>query len=169
MAEKVLVAYGSKYGATAELAGRIAQALEQAGLVVALKPAGQAGRAADYDAVVLGSAVYMGQWQKEAAAWLEANRADLAGRPTWLFSSGPTGPGDPEVLLEDWRLPEKLKPAVEQIQPRGVAVFGGKMDPAKLNFFEKLVLKMIKAPVGDFRDWARIEAWAAGIAGELRG
>ncbi len=169
MAKKILVAYGSKYGATAEMAGRIGQALERAGLAVEVKPAGQAGRAAAYDAVVLGSAVYMGQWQKDAAAWLEANQAELAGRPTWIFSSGPTGEGDPAQLLQNWRFPDKLQPAAERIKPRDVAVFGGKLDPGRLNLLEKLVLKMVKAPAGDFRDWDQVEAWAAGIAGELTG
>lgn len=169
MAKKVLIAYGSKYGATAEIAGRIGQTLEKAGLAVEVRQAAQAGSPGEYDGVVLGSAVYIGQWQKDAAAWLETHQADLSGRPVWIFSSGPTGEGDPAQLLQGWLIPEKLKPVVERIGPRGTAVFGGKVDPGRLNLLEKMVMKMVKAPSGDFRDWPRIEAWAASIAGELQG
>jgi menaquinone-dependent protoporphyrinogen oxidase len=39
---------------------------------------------------------------------------------------------------------------------------------SKLNFAEKLIIKAVKAPVGDFRDWDMINAWADGIADALK-
>ena len=38
----------------------------------------------------------------------------------------------------------------------------------KLNTLEKYMIKMVKSPFGDFRDWDAIAAWAAGIAEELK-
>jgi menaquinone-dependent protoporphyrinogen oxidase len=38
----------------------------------------------------------------------------------------------------------------------------------KLNLPEKLIVKGIKTPVGDFRDWNAITAWAAAIAEALK-
>ena len=38
----------------------------------------------------------------------------------------------------------------------------------KLNLAEKLIVKGIKAPTGDFRDWNAITAWAAAIADALK-
>lgn len=43
-------------------------------------------------------------------------------------------------------------------------LFHGKIDINKLNFGEKLMIRAIGAPTGDFRDWEAIIAWAEGIA-----
>jgi menaquinone-dependent protoporphyrinogen oxidase len=167
MNNTVLIAYATKYGATAEIAQRIGQTLQQAGFDTTVAPVDQAGDPASYAAVVLGSAVYAGSWRKEAAAWLEAHEAALAGRPTWLFSSGPTGEGDAVELMKGWRFPEALQPMADRIQPRDIAFFHGDIDTKKLNLAEKVLVKGIKAPTGDFRNWDAIEAWAGGIAQAL--
>ncbi len=163
----VLVAYATKYGATRGIAERIAEVLRQAGLQVTLAEVGQAGSPTAYDAVVLGSGVYAGQWLAPAAAYLKTHAGALAGRPTWLFSSGPTGSGDPVVLMQGWRFPQDLQALAEQIRPRDVAFFHGAIWPEKLNLAERLILKALKAPTGDFRDWAMIEGWARQIAAAL--
>jgi menaquinone-dependent protoporphyrinogen oxidase len=167
MNNNVLVAYATKYGATAEIAQRIGQTLQQAGFDATVAPVDQAGDPASYAAVVLGSAVYAGSWRKEAATWLEAHEAALAGRPTWLFSSGPTGEGDAVELMKGWRFPEALQPIADRIQPRDITFFHGDIDTKKLNLAEKVLVKGIKAPTGDFRDWDAIETWVGGIAQAL--
>ena len=169
MEGKTLVTYASKHGATAEIANKIAGVLQDSGLSAEVLPMERVSDLGSYGAVILGSAVYMGQWRKEAAAFLENHKNALAGRAVWVFSSGPTGQGDPVELLKGWRLPEALRPIADHIQPRDIAVFGGALDAAKLGFFERMILKMVKAPTGDFRDWAAITAWAQGIAAALKG
>ena len=165
---QVLVAYATKYGATAEIAERIGQVLREAGLRADVLPADRVSDLTPYQAVVLGSAVYAGRWRKEAAAFLEANEKGLAERQVWLFSSGPTGEGDAVQLMKGWRFPEAQQPIANRIQPRDIAVFHGLMDMKKLNLAEKLILKAIKAPVGDFRDWDAITSWATAIADALK-
>jgi menaquinone-dependent protoporphyrinogen oxidase len=169
MATKVLVAYATKYGATAEIAEKVGQVLREAGLQADVVPAEQAGEPAGYDAVVLGSAVYAGQWRKPAAAFLEAQQSALAERPVWLFSSGPLGEGDPVELMNGWRFPEAQQPIANRIQPRDIAFFHGALNMKELNLGEKLIVKALKAPEGDFRDWDAIAAWAEGIAAALDG
>ena len=168
MDKRVLVAYATKYSATAEIAEKIGEVLREAGLEADVLPADRATDLAAYQAVILGSAVYIGRWRKEAVKFLQANEQALAEKPVWLFSSGPTGEGDAEELLQGWRLPGKLQPIVDRVQPRDVAVFHGATDVNKLNFIEKWMLKNVKAPVGDFRDWGAITAWATAIADELK-
>jgi len=117
---------------------------------------------------VLGSAVYIGKWRKEAEKFLQANEKALAERQVWLFSSGPMGKGDPVELTQGWRLPMALQSVVVRIQPRDIAVFHGNVNEKKLNFIEKWMLKNVKAPPGDFRDWEAITSWAMGIADVLK-
>jgi len=119
--------------------------------------------------VILGSALYVGKWQKEAEGFLKANEKTLAARPVWLFSSGPTGEGNPVELVEGKRLPAALQPVADRIRPRDIAVFHGYINPDKLNFVEKWAIKsIVKKPMGDFRDWDSIINWTGTIADALK-
>jgi len=168
MDEQVLVAYATKYGATAEIAEKIGEVLLQAGLPTDVLPVDRVGDLSAYKAVVLGSAVYIGQWRKEAVKFLKANETVLAGKLVWLFSSGPTGEGDAVELVQGWRFPGKLQPIADRIRPRDIAVFHGAVDVGKLNFIEKWILKNVKASIGDFRDWETITSWTTTIADVLK-
>ena len=168
MQTRVLVAYASKYGATAEIAEKIGEVLREGGLRADVRPADQVSDVSAYQAVVLGSAVYVGRWRKQAANFLRANEQTLSERPVWLFSSGPTGEGDPVELLKGWRIPGGLEPVADRIKPRDIAVFHGAVFPEKLNFIQRWMIKNVKSPVGDFRDWDAIASWADGIAAALK-
>lgn len=168
MNDKVLVAYGSKHGMTAGIAERIGKIIREMGFAVDVLPANRAGKAADYRAVVLGSGIYAGMWRRQAANFLKANAAELARRPVWLFSSGPTGDGDLSTLLQGWMFPKGLQAVADRVKPRGIVVFRGAFEEAKAGFFEKWIMKKVKAPSGDFRDWPAIEAWARDIATTLK-
>ncbi len=141
--------------------------MRQAGLRAAVHPAETVVDLEPYQAVVLGSAVYAGSWRKEAAEFLRSHEAGLAARPVWLFSSGPTGQGDPVTLMKGWRFPEALQPTADRIKPREIILFHGAMDLARMQFADRLIIKAMKTPAGDFRDWPAIEAWATAIAHEL--
>lgn len=167
MTARVLVAYASKHGATTEIATKIGEILNEAGLNATVLPAEEVGDLTPFDAVVLGSAVYAGSWRKEAVKFLETYASSLAKIPVWLFSSGPTGEGDPVNLMNGWRFPTAQEPLANRIHPQDIAVFNGELDTEKLNFAEKLIIKGVKAPVGDFRNWDSITNWAANIVDML--
>jgi menaquinone-dependent protoporphyrinogen oxidase len=167
MKTHVLVAYASKYGATKEIAQRIGQQLVDAGLQVDVLPVDQVDGVTSYQAVVLGSAVYAGQWREDAVVFLAANEYTLADIPVWFFSSGPTGRGDPVELMKGWHFPKAQQGIADHIKPRDTALFHGVLDMHKLNFAEKIIIKGIGAALGDFRDWDAIIAWANGIAETL--
>jgi menaquinone-dependent protoporphyrinogen oxidase len=169
MQKKILVTFASKYGSTGEIAGLIGQELVQSGLAVDVLPVEEVGSLEAYSAVVLGSAVYAGSWRKDAVDFLEANVQVLAGMPVWIFSSGPTGSGDPQELLKGWRFPDAQQPLADRIQPQEIALFHGFLNTDKLNLAEKLLVKGIHAPTGDFRNWEAIRHWAGRIAVALQG
>ena len=168
MSITVLVAYASKYGSTREIAEKIGLVLKDAGFAVDVLPADRVTDVGPYRAVVLGSAVYIGGWRKAAARFLKANEKALAGKPLWLFSSGPTGRGDPVELVKGWRFPKALQHIADRVRPLEVVVFQGAAFPEKLGTIGRWMMKNVKAPLGDFRDWDAISAWAGSIAARLK-
>ena len=170
----VLVGFSSKYGATEGIAERIARKLREAGCDAIARPLASVDKPADYDAFVLGSAVYMGSWRKEATEFVRGHLAELAGKPVWLFSSGPLGT-DPKDAEGRDKLkeaePKQFEEFGEALSPRGRQVFFGALDPGVLGRRDRLVRRIPSGrellPEGDFRDWAAIDEWAAGIAEEL--
>src|ERR1700760_4638515 len=85
----VLVAYGSTGGGTEEIARWIADELRSAGLEVRLAPAAEITDVAGYRALVLGSAIYAMGWHTDCREFTQRFSGQFAGRPAWLFSSGP--------------------------------------------------------------------------------
>lgn len=164
MQSHILVTYATVHGSTAGIAGRIGQILKEQGHRVDVLPVSDSIRLADYDAVILGSAVYIGQWCKTAQRFLRTHQDELASKPTWLFSTGPTGEGDPVELVNGWNFPDNLGPIADAIKPRDIAVFHGMLDNDKLDMIQRMMIRKVKAPMGDFRDWNAIEAWATSIA-----
>ncbi len=166
---KILVTYASKYGSTREIAERVGQVLGQAGLQVEILPVNGVCDLSAFQAVVLGRAIYIDKWPKEAAQFLRSHERELAERSVWLFSSGPTGEGNAVDLVKGKRLPAELEPVVERIRPRDVTVFHGHINPAKVNFIEKWAIKNFKKkPFGDYRDWNAIAAWANNVADSVK-
>ena len=168
MEDKILVAYASKYGATKDIAEKIGLVLKDAGLAADVLPADRVHDVAPYRAVVLGSAVYIGGWRKAAARFLKANEKALAGKMVWLFSSGPTGQGDPVELAKGWRFPRALQPVADRIRPVETVLFQGAVFTEKMSAVSRWMIKNVKAPVGDFRDWNAITVWARTIVAKLK-
>lgn len=81
----------SKYGFTKGIAEFIAEKLQQQGTQAEVQQVDAVHNPGDYDAFVIGSAVCMEHWMKEAAEFVMRNRSILASRPVWLFSSDPLG------------------------------------------------------------------------------
>jgi menaquinone-dependent protoporphyrinogen oxidase len=156
---RVLVTAATKYGATAEIAAAIAAVLGEQGLEARVLPPEQVEGVDGYDAVVVGSAVYAGHWLKPARELVERHAGALAGRPVWLFSSGPVG--DPPKPEED---PVDVADLLAVTGAREHRVFAGKLVRKQLSFPERAIVSALRVPEGDFRDWTEIRQWAAGIA-----
>ena len=174
---QVLVAYASRHGATQGIAERIAETLRAAGLDAKARAGRRrSGVLAEYDAFVIGSAAYMFHWLKEAVVLVRRNRRVLAGKPVWLFSSGPLGTEATDAKGRDQKvvtIPKEIPELAEAVHAREHRVFFGayQRDRKPIGLAERFVSLMPAAreglPEGDFRDWPEIEAWAATIARDL--
>lgn len=158
---KVLISVASKHGATEEIADRIAERLCMRRIDAHVIPPANRPRIAEYDACVIGSAVYMGRWMGEARNLVADNKDVLAKRPVWLFSSGPVTP------VADDRDEADARTFAEAINARGHQLFAGRLDQDGLNFGERAIVRMIHSPWGDYRPWQAIDEWADSIARDL--
>lgn len=186
--QRALIIHASRHGATKGIAERIGEVLRDQGIDATVLPAAQQPDPAPYDAVVVGSAVYMGSWLGEGIEYLERNATALQNRPTWIFSSGPLPGSTKEQPADDDRYGGALGPAdgpgsggrkrieaaVEHIGVRDHRIFQGAYDPSDppKAMSERLarMLPSVKSilPEGDFREWDVIEAWGRELATAIK-
>ena len=161
----MLVASASRHGATREIAEAIAAELREAGHEVEDRPVEEVDGIDGYDAVVLGSAVYVGRWLPPARELVQERAEALSRRPVWLFSSGPVG--DPPRPEGDAAV--DVSEIATAVGAREHRIFPGRLDRAELGLRERAIVKVVGAQEGDARDWEAVGAWARGIAQALRG
>jgi len=167
---RVLVTYASKHGSTQGIAEAIGTRFRERGLETEVRPIGKVDGLDGYDALVIGSAVYLGSWMKEAVRFLDRHEEALHRVPVWIFSSGPTGtdadnagPID-SVDTEKFSFLAKQRQRLDALGARDHRVFRGALDPKELNFLERSAIKAAKSELGDFRDWDAVARWADDIA-----
>ena len=162
---RILVAYASKKGSTAEIAQAIAKELQAAGHTADAVEIAQGASPAGYDAVVIGGPMYVGKIDG-VGKFVKRHSADLARMPVAGFVVCLAAAAkDTEGMV----LAEKgLHAALDPLKPVAETIFAGKLDPEKLSWFQRWITKKVKSPVGDFRDWAVIAAWARELPGKMK-
>ena len=90
---KILLTSSSKHGSTDEVAAVIAERLRAAQIDVETKRPEDVDSVEEYDAFILGSAVYMTTWMPEAVDFTTRFRDVLRARPVWAFSVSAQGQG----------------------------------------------------------------------------
>jgi len=164
---KILVTYATKAGSTAEVAAEIGRVIEsKGGCQVDVCPVGKLNGVDGYDAVVIGSAIRAGKWLPEATKFVEKHRDALGRVPVALFTVCLTLKDDTEENRRT--VAAYLDPVRQVVQPVEVGLFAGVMDYSKLPFILRLLMKAMKSPQGDFRDWEAITSWATDIAAVLK-
>lgn len=167
MSTSVLVAYATRYGSTQEVAEAVAATLRERGLEVDIRSAREVGTVDRYGAVVLGAALYMGHWHKDALRFLSRYREALTERPVAVFALGPMHDDEKEWQGAREQINKELA-KFPWLRPVALEVLGGKFDPAKLTFPWNLVPFLRRLPAGDVRDWTAIRAWASNLAERLQ-
>lgn len=158
MSNRVLIAYATKTGSTAEIATRIGEIIAEKGFSVDVKPAKEVIDISPYSTVLVGSGIRVGQMMGEAMKFITKNQAALKEKHFSVFFGC--------MILKD-HTPEKieevsayLQPVRDLVQPEYEGMFAGVIDPAKMTLVERMMMKVMKVPQGDFRNWTAIESWA---------
>jgi menaquinone-dependent protoporphyrinogen oxidase len=163
MTAKVLVAYATALGTTAEIAQEIGRVLAaDSSAQVDVRPVGEITSVQGYDAVVIGSAIRDGRWLPEASSFLDKHLDALRRVPVAYFLACRT-------LIEDTpghrrEVAGYLDPIRSRLRPVSEGHFAGVFDHSKFPATMRFFMKLGRLPNGDFRNWDGIRAWAHGLS-----
>ena len=166
MKKRALVVYATRAGSTGEVAQAISERLCTMGFDAEVQPVESVSILSGFQAVVLGSAVRYGAWLPEMTKFIESHRSELAQLPLAVFTLHMQALGD-DAASQDTRT-GYTKAVRAVVTPRDEVFFAGRVDLARLSFFERMAVKLVKSPVGDKRDWDRIRQWADGLGKKLQ-
>ncbi|KQC03223.1 MAG: hypothetical protein APR53_05910 [Methanoculleus sp. SDB] len=158
MEQTILVAYATRYGSTREVAEAIGTALREEGAAVDVVRADEVADITPYAMAVIGSPVYAGKCLPDALAFVTRHREALERIPVAVFAVG-------ILIAEDTpgnrqKVRAALDPVLQLVTPVSTALFAGKLDPKALPFPLRIMLKVMKTPEGDYRNWDAIRSWA---------
>jgi Flavodoxin len=131
MTKKVLIVYGTRYGATESTSAEIARVLLAEGLDVTVVNAKKekVRDIAPYDLIIVGSGMQMGAWTKEPEDFLNQFQKELADKQVAIFVSSAV-----QALLEHENKTEEIaanrkayleeKAAKYHLQPVSLVIFG---------------------------------------------
>lgn len=164
---KVMVSAASRYGSTSAIAQTIGEVLQSRGHEVVIIAPDAIESVAQFDAAVLGSAVYVGHWLPPAIRLAHLVAAEMPGRPIWLFSSGPVGDPSRKLVKQMGQDPVDLPAVLQTTRAREHKMFAGKLNRQNLRGPSRAALLVFRSFEGDFRDWQAIRNWAESIAEQL--
>ncbi len=189
--KKILVAYATMAGSTAEVAQAVGEEIANSGVQVEVLPISQVKNLEAYDGVVVGGPMIMG-WHRAASGFLKKHRDAFQRIPLAVFvlamsltQTGETNVGGMPVTVDEKlpkppekegslnfreryaRLSHYLQPvlqATRPAKPASIGVFGGRLEYGRLKWWAVLfAMLVIRAPAGERRNWPAIRSWAAGI------
>jgi len=161
MSGHILVAYASRTGSTAEIAEAVAAELRKTGAEVDVREVSAVLSLAGYTAIVVGGPLYMGKVMAGIRKFVGRYAEELCHLPVAAFAVGTAPLSHNSAAMDTAR--RALRSAVAPVTPVAEIVFAGRVDPSKLSFLQKKLVSWVNSPVGDFRDWEAIAAWARGL------
>jgi menaquinone-dependent protoporphyrinogen IX oxidase len=189
--KKILVAYTTNSGTTADVAAAVGEVLGSTGSLVEVRRLEEVTDLAPYAAVVVGGPMIMG-WHRAAARFVRRHQAGLARVPVAYFFTArsltrlgetdldgvpvsvdpdlakpPANP--PRLSLRERYSTVKnyLRPVLRsapRLRPVSVAFFGGRLNMAGMKLWQILfVVLVIQAKPGGTHNLPFIREWAAGL------
>ena len=194
--KRILVAYATMAGSTADVARAVGDEIAKSGVQVEVLPLSEVKSLETYDGVVVGGPMIMG-WHRAALGFLKKHRKTLQRIPFAVFvlamsltqtgetsidglpvcvdeklPKPPQKPGHLKFRERYARLSNYLQPvlnATRPVKPASIGLFGGRLEYGRLKWWAVLfAMLIIQAPAGDRRNWTLIRSWAAGLPAALQ-
>ncbi|OGO66820.1 MAG: hypothetical protein A2Z49_00015 [Chloroflexi bacterium RBG_19FT_COMBO_56_12] len=191
--KKILVAYATMAGSTAEVAQAVGEELTNRGFQVDVLPLSEVKSVSGYDGVVVGAPMILG-WHRAAQGFLRKHRREfqhlplavfatamsltqtgessIDGVPVWIDENLPKPPKQPGKLNFRERYSSTsnyLRPILRAVQPATIGIFGGRMEYGRLKWLAVVfAMVIVQATAGDRRNWTSIRAWASNLPAALK-
>jgi menaquinone-dependent protoporphyrinogen IX oxidase len=191
MINKVLVAYTTMSGSTAEVAKTVGETVAKDEIRADVLPLEGVSSLTGYDAVIIGAPMIMG-WHRSALRFLRKHQGELERIPLAIFALAMSLTSTDEMSVDQMpvHVDEKLaKPPIKPghpnfreryaslnhyfssilkaagaARPVSLAIFGGRLDYFRLKLPAKMfVMLIVQAQPGDRRNWSTIRSWAASL------
>lgn len=162
--KKILVAYESQFGSTAEVAEFIANRLIANKQVIEIKKICEVDDLASYSHVIIGSAIQYDNWMPEAREFIIENENELATKSVSFFLVCLVLSKNTKEAIEkaDGYAIKTMK-LVPKIKVNSFGKFAGVLNYSKMSFGQKILAKIIFAIIGvkegEYRDWDAIKDW----------
>ncbi len=163
---KILVAYATKSGSTAEIAKVIGDLLGEKDSGVTSAPVQEIKSITPYTHIILGTALRFEKPIHEMLTFVNRFQSELEQKPIACFSVG--------VYMKEDSVENRektfgfLTPLLEKLpQPQQIGLFGGKVDYAAIAPFWRFLVSMDRGGLmseGDWRDWSKIKRWTDVLA-----
>ena len=166
--KKILVAYESQFGSTAEIAKFIGQTLSTKGKEVDILKIKDVDNLSQYNQIIIGSAIQYDKWMSEAREFVTTNETEFETKSVSYFL----------VCLALSKQTEKAKQQVNgyamkirgltpKVNIKSFGQFAGVLNYNKMTFGQRILAKGIFAVLGikegDYRDWNAIKEWANSV------
>lgn len=192
---RILVAYSTNSGSTAEVAQAVADELIRGGHNAEAQPIPEIKDVSGYDAVVVGAPMIFG-WHNTANRFVRKHAKELAEIKVAYFAcamrltavigealppiplvldpnlaANPEKPGSLSIKEKFTTTGHYLKPilnAAPAVKPINVAFFKGRLEMFRLKWWQAaFVMFIVQAPAGDYRDWEYIKSWGMSLSKTL--
>lgn len=158
MNKRILITYATRAGSTVEVAAAIGEVIAARGFEVDVKPVKEKPSLDGYQAVLVGSAIRMGNWLPEAIEFVKENQEVLNQMPVALFTVHMLNrEDDAESRANRLAYLRDVRPLLDSAEE---VFFAGKFDMSRLSFLDRMISKAVRAVDEDCRDWDNIRRWA---------
>jgi len=161
---RILVAFDSKLGSTAEVAKFISSVLTEQGSETYVKPLSEVDELDTYDSVIVGSAIRYDRWLPSATTFVRENAIALSKVPvSFFFTCLTLAKPTPAAVLKAEGYADKLRSITLEVEPMTVGGFAGVLHFARAPWPARLALRMLSIATGvkegDYRDWEAVRSW----------
>jgi menaquinone-dependent protoporphyrinogen oxidase len=163
MPDRILVAFATTKGSTADVATAIGDTLRQRGYEVDVVPVTRDPPPDGYTAVLIGSAVNGGQWLPDAVNYVRRHKNSWPRLPVAVFTVHIMNAGpDEQSRRKRMAYLDAVRPLLKPVDEAFFLGIGP--DPAKESWLARWLFRRFGgAGEGDCRDWAAIRTWAKAV------